>query len=349
METTETLREPRRLVRPRDRRWLGGVASGLGSYFDLSPTIYRIAFVALALAGGTGVLLYIAAWVVIPEEGEADSIAASFLKREHEHPTRAVGIAILAFIAIVVIGSADVWPDTGNVWLAAALAGGALVWWQLGGRRAAAPGGASTAGPALRGPESLFPLAAGGLLVAVGAIALLDLGGVWNADWRWVLGAMVIALGAVVALGAVTGRSIGGVLGIGLLMIAALALTLAVRVPLFVGFGDRTEHPLETSALQDTYELGIGSFHVDVSDLAMAKGRTTVKATLGIGDLTVRVPDDVTVDVEARAGAGDLIVFGEQDDGTSVHTHVRDPGTDGARVLVLDARVGLGRVTVVRG
>ena len=77
METTETIRETRRLTRPRDGRWLGGVAAGLGAYFDLSPAIYRIAFVALSLAGGTGILLYIAAWLVIPEEGQADSIAAA--------------------------------------------------------------------------------------------------------------------------------------------------------------------------------------------------------------------------------------------------------------------------------
>src|SRR3954463_8070775 len=137
METTETLREPRRLVRPRDRRWLGGVAGGLGGYFDLSPTIYRIAFVALSLAGWTGILLYIAAWLVIPDEGEADSVAASLLKREHDHPARSIGIAVLAFAAILVLGSANLWPDPGNVWLAAALAGAALVWWQLRGPPAA--------------------------------------------------------------------------------------------------------------------------------------------------------------------------------------------------------------------
>src|SRR5947209_20144198 len=81
METTEIIREPRRLSRPRDGRWLGGVSAGLGAYFDLSPAIYRIAFVALALAGGTGILLYVAAWLVIPGEGEEDSIAAAALKR----------------------------------------------------------------------------------------------------------------------------------------------------------------------------------------------------------------------------------------------------------------------------
>src|SRR3954451_14542056 len=103
METTETLREPRRLVRPRDRRWVGGVSAGLGAYFDLNPAIYRIAFVALALAGGTGVLLYVAAWLVLPDAGEEDSIVATALKRNRDRPSRAVGMALLAFVAILAL------------------------------------------------------------------------------------------------------------------------------------------------------------------------------------------------------------------------------------------------------
>src|SRR3954469_12623868 len=141
METTETLCEPRRLVRPRDRRWLGGVAGGLGAYFDLSPTIYRIAFVALALAGGTGILLYVAAWLVIPDEGEADSIAAHALKQNRDKPrralglapaapalrqsratpSRALGLALVAFVAILALSSAHFWPSPGTLWLAAAI------------------------------------------------------------------------------------------------------------------------------------------------------------------------------------------------------------------------------------
>src|SRR5215471_12999365 len=113
METTETIREPRRLTRPRDGRWLGGVSAGLGAYFDLSPAIYRIAFVALALAGGTGILLYVAAWLVIPEEGEEESIAAAELKKHRDRPRRLIGVAILAFAAILALSEARLWPSPG--------------------------------------------------------------------------------------------------------------------------------------------------------------------------------------------------------------------------------------------
>jgi phage shock protein PspC (stress-responsive transcriptional regulator) len=348
METTETIREPRRLSRPRDGRWLGGVSSGLGAYFDLSPAIYRIAFVALALAGGTGILLYIAAWLVIPDEGEDDSIAAAMLKRNHDRPGRAVGLALLAFVGIVALSQARFWPSPGNLWLAAAVAGAALVWWQVSPRsaRSSSAGAAPTAAAPRR---SLFPLAAGCVLVVVGVVALLDIVGVWNADWRIVLGALVVAIGGLVAAGAALGRSVGAVIGLGLLLGAVLALVVAIRVPVFAGIGDRVEHPASVTQLDSKYELGIGDFNVNLADVALPAGETRVKATLGIGDLTVHVPTNVAVEVDGRAGAGEVVIFGHTDDGTSIHDHVRAAGTVQGRRLVLDAHVGFGRLEVVRG
>jgi len=132
METTEIINEPRRLIRPKGDRWLGGVASGLGAYFELSPTIYRIAFAVLALAGGTGVLLYLVAWLVIPEEGAADSIAGEELRKHRDHPRRLLGLAILGLAAILALSSAHFWPRPGNFWLAVALGIAAIAWWRIG-------------------------------------------------------------------------------------------------------------------------------------------------------------------------------------------------------------------------
>jgi phage shock protein PspC (stress-responsive transcriptional regulator) len=348
METTETIRERRRLARPRDGRWLGGVSSGLGAYFDLSPAIYRIAFIALALAGGTGILLYIAAWLVIPEEGQDDSVAAAALKRNRDRPGRAVGLALLAFVGIVALSEARFWPSPGNLWLAAAIAGAGLVWWQASSRSPAAPApGGTPAAPPVRRP--LFPLAAGGLLVVVGTVELLDVLGAWDADWRVVLGVLVVATGGLIAAGAATGRPVGAVIGLGLLLGAVFALALAIRVPVFAGIGDRSVHPLSAAQLDSTYSHGIGDFNVDLADVSLSTGETHVKATLGIGDLTVHVPANVAVEVDGRAGAGQVVIFGRTDDGTAIHDHVRDAAGAAGRRLVLDAHVGFGRVEVVRG
>ena len=344
METTETIREPRRLARPRDGRWLGGVAAALGEYFDLSPTIYRIAFAALALAGGTGILLYVAAWLVIPDEGDEDSVAARMLKEQADRPSRAVGLAVLAFAAIFALSYARFWPGAGAFWLALALAVAALVWWEVSPQGAAHGGDGATARR-----RSLLPGALGGLLVVAGLLALLDTTGVWNIDWRIALAALVLLTGGLVVAGAAIGLRVGAVATLGLLLLCAFALALAIRVPVFAGWGDRVDHPVSAAAVADRYRFGVGDYTVDLGDLTLPAGETPVRATLGIGNLRVVVPADVTVRVDARASVGQLSLLGRDDSGTSVHEVVTDTGSSATRVLVLDARVGIGKVEVVRG
>jgi phage shock protein PspC (stress-responsive transcriptional regulator) len=67
--------EPRRLRRSVDERMLGGVAAGLAKYLGVDGAHVRIVLVALCLFGGAGVPLYLAAWVLIPEEGSDVAIA----------------------------------------------------------------------------------------------------------------------------------------------------------------------------------------------------------------------------------------------------------------------------------
>lgn len=80
-ESTTTYDRPARheLRRSTDDRMLAGVAGGLARYLDVDATLVRIAFVVLTVIGGAGVPLYLAAWLLIPEDGADKSIAASFL------------------------------------------------------------------------------------------------------------------------------------------------------------------------------------------------------------------------------------------------------------------------------
>ena len=54
------------LRRSSSDRMVGGVAGGLAEYSGIDPVIWRAGFVALALAGGSGVLLYVLLWVLMP-------------------------------------------------------------------------------------------------------------------------------------------------------------------------------------------------------------------------------------------------------------------------------------------
>ncbi|MBP2073226.1 PspC domain-containing protein [Thermoanaerobacterium butyriciformans] len=57
----------KRLYRSRNQVIIGGVCGGIAEYFDIDVTIVRLIWALIALVGGTGILLYIIAWIVVPE------------------------------------------------------------------------------------------------------------------------------------------------------------------------------------------------------------------------------------------------------------------------------------------
>ena len=58
----------KRLVRPRADRKIAGVCAGFAEYFDLDVTLVRLVWLFIVLVGGTGLLAYVIAWIVMPEE-----------------------------------------------------------------------------------------------------------------------------------------------------------------------------------------------------------------------------------------------------------------------------------------
>lgn len=56
-----------RMYRDPDRRIIGGVCAGMGSYWSIDPWVVRVIFIAITLAGGLGLLIYLILYVVLPE------------------------------------------------------------------------------------------------------------------------------------------------------------------------------------------------------------------------------------------------------------------------------------------
>ena len=112
------------------------------------------------------------------------------------------------------------------------------------------------------------------------------------------------------------------------------------------GVGDRTERPVTPADLAE-YELGVGNLVVDLRQLQVPAGTTTVEARLGIGELVVELPDGVSVDVDASSGLGEVQVLGEQEGGFGSRIDTTSE-VGGNRRLALDVRVGLGQVRVER-
>jgi phage shock protein C len=64
----------RKLMRPRIGRKIAGVCAGFAEYFDLDVTVVRVVWFIVAFFGGGGVLAYVIAWIIMPEEPEMVAI-----------------------------------------------------------------------------------------------------------------------------------------------------------------------------------------------------------------------------------------------------------------------------------
>jgi len=67
----------KRLYRSRKDRILGGVCAGLGEHIDVDPTVIRLVWaVVTVLSVGFGLLVYILAWILVPEAPEESTVQA---------------------------------------------------------------------------------------------------------------------------------------------------------------------------------------------------------------------------------------------------------------------------------
>jgi phage shock protein PspC (stress-responsive transcriptional regulator) len=71
--------EARQLRRSGDDKMLGGVAGGIARYLNADVTLVRVIIAALTLLTGAGAALYIAAWLLIPADGEDQPVAAAWI------------------------------------------------------------------------------------------------------------------------------------------------------------------------------------------------------------------------------------------------------------------------------
>lgn len=142
-----------------------------------------------------------------------------------------------------------------------------------------------------------------------------------------------------------------------LLALATWAAAIVPGLTVTNGVGDRTWYP--TSASDANYSLGIGDARIDLATLSGYGGaQRSYKASVGVGQLTVVVPDGVTVQVHSTIGLGALDTNGdgnfevkhEQFDRSGNHGA---PGIDnttvvgsGSPTVTIDAHVGIGDIVI---
>ena len=73
------------LVRRRDGRMLAGVCAGVADYLGLDVTVVRVIWAVVAvITGGAGVLAYLVAWAIIPDEGQQSSVAEDIVSKKRD-------------------------------------------------------------------------------------------------------------------------------------------------------------------------------------------------------------------------------------------------------------------------
>lgn len=323
----------RRITRSREDRVLGGVCGGLGRYFNTDPIFFRIGAIALAFIGGAGLLLYLAALLLMPNEQSGTAVVTATGEGRNRALVIAGVVVILLFAWPFLVGGGLI--AAGLLIPVAVLVGaGVLAWWLVSGE-----------GPSGEPKDIARRAALGiGVLIVCGLVAL---GGAIAAATGpdWAVAAVVIAAGAAIIAGAFLKP-------IRWLVLPAVALALAAGtvsaagIDLDGGVGEREYVPASASQLKDRYELGMGELVVDLRETDLPSGDVPLKLDLGMGEARLVVPEDVCVAATADVGMGQVSFFDRDNGGIDVNFEDRRDAEGDATRILLDAQIGIGELRV---
>ena len=371
----------RRLRRSLTNRRIAGVAGGLGDYLGVDATALRVGFVLaslLFLGGIGGPLLYAAAWIFVPEEGRAaahvpNPFSGPAWQDWRRDRTARSWALVLGAVVLAMFWSFGFWPWWHWRALPVLLALTGVALWALTRPRCNVREPGQGQGPSQGpGPASYTPGPAGSPGPA-GATGLIGATGPEEADWaearltaaQWaesqLAAAGVSPAPPPAASQPLQTRRRAGRRGIWALVafflgfllcavIAAVSVTLGSGSSLRGGIGANGFAPATASAVTKQYHLGIGNLDVNLSAVKFPARGKTVDASVGLGHLTVEVPINAVVNVNAHAGVGEVDVFGNSGREMQGQWAPKGAGSGGtAPHLTLDAHVGVGYVEVTRG
>lgn len=371
---TETLQDPtptppppsppRRLVRRRDDKVVAGVCAALGRATDTDPVLWRVVVVALTLAGGAGIALYVLVWLLVPRVDQS----ASFVERHIRRPDRSVkvaGVALLLLVSLALLALLDDGSGAAVVVVVAVLA------YLVARERRTAPGvpvadatWVATGTPSQYGVPPVAPYgvdvglaepapprersALGPVTLSTAALVTGVLLVLREAGQDWVTAPRVIAAAMlVVGTGLVVGTWMGRarwLLAVGLVLAVALVPATVAEPELRSGVGERTWIPT-ASAGRTVFRLGAGEAVLDLRELEPGSV-DRIDARIGLGSLVVLVPDDLRMRVHGDVGLGDISRDGVPA-GDDSEVFVLGPSTGSELELFLE--VGLGEIEVRRG
>lgn len=188
-------------------------------------------------------------------------------------------------------------------------------------------------------------VALGAVLLGAGVLSLLSATDVVDLSYPTWVGFVLIGIGVAIAF--VPGRHpVLVVLGI-LVALAGIPALVADEKLFEGGVGDSVERP-ESSSQLEPFRQAIGKLTVDLTSPDLDLDEVTLEASIGIGELVVRVPDDTDVSLDIHVVAGNADGLGETKSGLDVDL-TSISGTSGSQELDLKLDAGFGNVRVERG
>ena len=208
-----------------------------------------------------------------------------------------------------------------------------------------------------KAPPFVGPLTVGVAVLVAGVLTLLNALGVVDVQTSTILASVLAVVGAGLLVSAWMGRAHGLILlGIVLIPVVGVA-TIADRIDLRGGFGQREHTPTEVSEVQSEYRLGAGSQTVDLTALDLDEGDDPppIELSQGAGRIRLYVPRSWTVEADIDIDAGELDVYRDgqlQDrpDGgdPGIDRHLVLRGTSDSPTLDVDVDMTVGLLEVHR-
>lgn len=140
-----------RLYRSKTDAILGGVCAGLGKFLGIDPTLVRLFFVLISLAGGVGVLAYLILWIVVPEENvtqtgtpgvltseglsdRANTMRDEFVdavRKPNPNAIKIIGLGLVIYGIFLIIKELNLpwlsWLSSGMLWAALLIVAGVVL------------------------------------------------------------------------------------------------------------------------------------------------------------------------------------------------------------------------------
>jgi len=370
-------------------RWFAGVAGGLARQFGIDVRIVRLVGIGLAIAG-IGVPAYLLAWLVLPADDRPSVAEEKGWNRTTvavigllivivgfsvgggvgDHPGRVIPWLIVAFGVWLVVRPHDHRAPLFGPPRPFDAPHGAV--FDTDSTRAAtvdptieqpasnfAPTAPSTSiaapAPRWRGTPRprpfLTPLALAVAVIVAGTALLVGHG-------RWThpgtVGAFaLLAFGAALVCSAFVGRA-RGLIAIGVLIAVPVMIGTAVDGRWGDWRSEWTSTPRSSDTLQDRYQRGFGESRLDLSNIELGAGESrTVDFEQLAGDVTIVMPPNATVDIDAKVAAGDIVI--ESTSGSRIERSGTDSSMnrtvvtgDGSTHLTLDLHLWAGRLRVLK-